>query len=141
MIEGSGMLGLSDLEVNNSIFNIRGENNKFEIYKFPDEESVGVSYEKVGDEIEKDLDVSDVTPTDLQNEIIARNLIKEYREQVTKRMKDDKYMLILAMYIDSIFQDFENFLRTEIDLVEDDIRLVLDEYNSSFITYGLEPAI
>ena len=42
-------------------------------------------------------------------------------------MKDDKYMLILAMYVDSIFQDFETFLRTEIDLVEDDVRLVLDE--------------
>ena len=26
-------------------------------------------------------------------------------------------------------------------MIEDDIRLVLDEYNSSFITYDLEPAI
>ena len=39
------------------------------------------------------------------------------------------------------FQDFESFLRTEIDLVEDDIRLVLDEFNSGFITYKLEPGI
>ena len=37
-------------------------------------------------------------------------------------------MLILAMYVDSIFQDFQNFLRTEIDSVEDDFRLVLSEY-------------
>ena len=41
----------------------------------------------------------------------------------------------------SILQDFESFLRTEIDLVEDDIRLVLDEYSSSFITYEIEPSI
>ena len=56
-------------------------------------------------------------------------------------MKTDKYMPILAMCIDSIHQDFESFLRTEVDLVEDDIRLVLDDYNSSFIIYELEPGI
>ena len=56
-------------------------------------------------------------------------------------MKVDKNMLFLSMSVDSIFQDFENFLRTEVDLVEDDVRLVLDEYNSSFIIYELEPGI
>ena len=40
-----------------------------------------------------------------------------------------------------MFQDFESFLRTEIDLVEDDIKLVLDENNSSFITYEIPPGI
>ena len=45
------------------------------------------------------------------------------------------YMLILAIYVNYIFQDFESFLRTEVDLVEDDIRLVLDEYISNFISY------
>ena len=44
------------------------------------------------------------------------------------------YMRILAIYNSSVFQDFDSFLRTEIDLVEDDIKLVLDEYNSSFIS-------
>ena len=50
-------------------------------------------------------------------------------------------MNILAIYIRSVFQDFESFLRTQIFLVEDDINLVLDEYNSSFITYELQPGI
>ena len=40
-----------------------------------------------------------------------------------------------------MFQDFEGCLRTEVDLVEDDIRLVLDEYNSVFVTYELQPGI
>ena len=40
-----------------------------------------------------------------------------------------------------MFQDLESFLRTQIDLVEDDIKLVLDEYNSSFITFKLQPGI
>ena len=87
------------------------------------------------------MDISDITATDLQDDIIAPIFIKEYREQVTKRMKDVGYMNDLRGYIRSIFQDFESYLRTEVDLVEDDIRLVLDEYSSSFITYELEPGI
>ena len=90
---------------------------------------------RVRDEIEKDLDISDITAADLRDDIIGPNVFKVFREQVTKRMKDDKYMLILAMYIDSVFQDLESFLRTEIDLVEENSQLVLDEFNSSFLTY------
>ena len=54
-------------------------------------------------------------------------------------MKDEQYMNILAISTSSVFQDFESFLRTQIDLIEDDVELVLDEYNSSFITYEIEP--
>ena len=50
-------------------------------------------------------------------------------------MKSDKNMSILAGCTSSTFQDFESCLRTVVDLVEDDIRLVLDERNSTFITY------
>ena len=140
-VKGDWMLGLVDLEVYNSIFNITEENKKFELYKFPDEKAGGVTYEKVRDEIEKDLGIEDITAADLQDDIIGPIIIEEYREQVTKRMKDEQYMNILAIYTRSVFQDFESFLRTQIDLIEDDIKLVLDEYNSSFITYGLQPGI
>ena len=139
--KGDWMIGLVDLEVYKSTFNKTEENNKFELYKFPDEKAGGVSYIKVRDEIEKDLDIEDITAADLQDEIIAPIIIEEYKKEVTKRMKDDKYMLILSMYVDSVIQDFESFLRTQIDLVEDDVRLVLNEYNSSFITYDLTPGI
>ena len=140
-IKGDWMLGLTDLEVYNSIFNITEENNKFELYKFPEEKAGGVTYEKVGDEIEKDLDIEDNTAEDLQDDIIGPIIIEEYKEQVAKRMNDEQYMNILAIYTRSVFQDFESFLRTQIDLVEDDIKLVLDEYNSNFVTYKLEPGI
>ena len=56
-------------------------------------------------------------------------------------MKDDGYMRILGSYIMSIFQDFGSYLSTEVYLVEDDIKLVLDEYNSSFISFELTPGI
>ena len=140
-INGNWMIGLTDLEVYNSIFNITEENNKLQIYKFPDEKVGGITYTKVRDEIERDLDISDITDEDLQDDIIAPIIIEEYKKQVTKRMKDGQYMNILSIYTRSVFQDFESFLRTQIDLVEDDVKLVLDEYNSSFITYELEPGI
>ena len=135
------MLGLTSLEVYNSIFKITEEDNKFKLYKFPDEKTGGVSYEKVRGEIETNLDISDITATDIQDEVIAPIIFKEFREQVTKRMKDDQYVLILSIYVSSIFQDFESFLRTEIDLVEDDIRMVLYEYISKFVNYKLQPDI
>ena len=134
------MIGLTDLEAYNSIVNITEENNKFEIYKFPDEKAGGISHTKVRDEIENDLDIEDITATGLQDDILAPIIIDKYKEQVTKRMNDEQYMIILALYTNSVFQDFESFLRTQIDLIEDDIKLVLDEYSSSFITYELEPS-
>ena len=87
------------------------------------------------------MDIEDITAEDLQDEIIAPIIIEEYKKQVTRRMNDEQYMEILARYIRSVFQDFESFLRTQSDLIEDDVILVLDEYNSSFITYELEPGI
>ena len=140
-IKGDWMIGLTDLEVYNSIFNITEENNKFDLYKFPDEKSGGITYEKVRNEIEKDLDIEDITAEGLQDDIIGPIIFEEYKKQVTKRMNDEQYMNILARYTSSVFQDFESFLRTQIDLVEDDVKLVLDEYNSNFITYELEPGI
>ena len=56
-------------------------------------------------------------------------------------MENGGYMKILSGCRRSVFQDFESYLGTEIDLVEDDISLVLDKYNSSFFTYELHSGI
>ena len=125
--EGSWMIGLTDLEVYNSAFNITEENNKFEFYKFPDKKSGGITYEKVRDEIERDLDISHITAVDLQDDLIAPIIIEEYKEQVTKRMKNEQKMNTVAGYVSSVFQVFESYLRTEVDLLENEIKLVLDE--------------
>ena len=89
-VEGDWMIGLTDLEVYNSIYNITEENNKFELYKFPDEKVGGVTYEKVRDEIERDLDIEDITAEDLKDDIIGPITIEEYEEQVTKTMNDEQ---------------------------------------------------
>ena len=84
-IERCWIIGLTDLEVYNSIINITEENNESGLYKFPDEKAGGVSYEKVRDEYERDLDFSDITATDLQDDLSGQIIIKEHRQQLTKR--------------------------------------------------------
>ena len=102
-VKGDWMIGLTNLEVYSSIFKITEENTKFELHKFPDEKSGGVTYEKVKNEIEKDLDIEDITAADLHDEIIGPIIIEEYKEQVTKGMKDEQYVKILTIYTSSAF--------------------------------------
>ena len=52
-MNGDWMLGLTSLEVYNSISNLTEETNKFKLYNFPHSRSGGFSYQKVRDEIEK----------------------------------------------------------------------------------------
>ena len=70
---------MDDLEVYNSFFNITEEKNKIELYNFPDEKAGGIPYEKVKDDTEKDLDISDITAADLQDDIIGPTIIEECR--------------------------------------------------------------
>ena len=102
------MIGVTDLEVYNSDFIIEEENNKFKLYKFPDEKRGGITYEKVRDEIERDLDISNIIAADLQNDLIAPIINEEYKEQVLKRMKNQQCMKNVAGYVISVFQDIEN---------------------------------
>ena len=125
-IEGPWMIGLLSLEVYISVFNITEENNKIELYKFTASKKCGISYEKVRHDIGRDLAISKITGTDLQGDIMG-----PFKQKSTK---NDKYMDILAGCTSSVFQDFKSFLKTEVDLVEDDIRLGLDEYISGFVS-------
>ena len=74
------MLGLTSLDVYSSLFNVTVENNNFELYKNPDSKSGGNSYEKVKDEIEKEFKYSDITATDLQDELLGPIIIEAFRE-------------------------------------------------------------
>ena len=84
-VKGDWMIGLTDLEVNISIFIITEEKNKFEFYKFPDEKAGGITYDKVRDEIEKDLDISDITATDLQDDLIGPNIFEQNKKTNYKK--------------------------------------------------------
>ena len=69
------MIGLTDLEVYNSIFNITEENNKFEIYR---DNSTKFGLLELKNELEEILNVPHITPEQLQDDEIGPHIIDEF---------------------------------------------------------------
>ena len=67
-LDSNWMVGLTSLEVYNSVFNITEESNKFDLYT---DISAEFSFEKLKDELEEILGFSNITPSHLQHEIIG----------------------------------------------------------------------
>ena len=135
-IEGEWMVGLTDLEVYNSIFNITEENNKFEIYR---DTSNKFGFLELKDELEEILNISHITDDHLDDEVLGKRIIDEFIKLSTEKKSTDGYMMLLLAYARSPFRDFESYLRIVLRLDEEDIQLILKEYNSHFITYELTP--
>ena len=137
-VKGDWMIGLVDLEVYNSIFNITEENNKFELYR---DTSDKFGFLELKDEIEEILDISHITNEHLDDEVLRPQIIDEFTKLSTEKRNSDGYMILLNGYTRSRLRDFEIYLRIVIGLDEKDIQLTLKEYNSHFITYELPPGI
>ena len=137
-IQGDWMIGLTNLEVYNSIFNITEENNKFEIKR---DMTAKFGFLELKDELEEILDIPHNTSEHLDDEILGPRIIDEFIELSNEKKNSDGYMILLFGYSASSFQDFESYLRLVVGLDEEDIQLILKEYNSLFITYELTPGI
>ena len=136
--QGDWMIGLTNLEVYNSIFNITEENNKFEIYR---DMTAKFGFLEFKDELEEILNIPHITNEHLIDEIIGPRIIDEYIKLSNEKNNSDGYIILLLGYSASPFRDFESYLRLVIGLDEEDIQLILKEYNSRFITYELTPGI
>ena len=121
-IKGDWMLGLIDLEVYNSVFNITKENNKCELYTDTFDE---FSFTELKDELEKLLNIPNITDEHLKHEIAAPRIIEAYNKLRLQKSSTDEYFILLKYYARSPFRDFESFLRMIGDLDEDDIQLIL----------------
>ena len=74
-IKGDWMIGLTDLEVYNSIFNITETNNKFELYR---ETSDKFGFLELKDEFEEILNISHITNEHLDDEVLGPRIIDEF---------------------------------------------------------------
>ena len=137
-IQGDWMIGLTILEVYNSIFNITEENNKIELYR---DISDKFEFLELKDELEEILNISHITNEHLDDEILGTRIIDEFINLSSEKRNSDGYMILLLGYARSLFRDCESFLRIVVDLSEEDIQLISKEYNSHFITYELTPRI
>ena len=75
--KGDWMLGLIDLEVYDSIFNITKEDNKFELYTVLFEE---FSFEDLKDELEEVFNLPNITDSHLEDETLAPLIAETYRK-------------------------------------------------------------
>ena len=130
------MLGLIDLEVYNSIFNITKENNKFGLYTDTFDE---YSVEELKDEVGEILNIPEITDDHLEDDILAPRIAETYRKLRSDKSSHDGYIILLMGYARSPFRDFESYLRIIVGLEEDNIQLILKQYNEKFITYELDP--
>ena len=130
------MVGLIKLEVYNSIFNINDTNNKFELYTDTSEE---FSFAELKDELEEFPDIPDITSYHLKHETKAPRNNEAYKKLRLNKFSTDRYPILLMYYARSPFRDFESFFRMTGDLDEDDVQLILKQYNSNFVTYELDP--
>ena len=132
------MLGLVNLEVYNSIFNKTEENNKFEIYR---DTPTKFQFLDLKDELEEILNIPHITREHLLDDETASRIIDEYHKLSQEKKKGNSYTILLLNYSRSQFRDFESYLRIRVGLDEEDIQLILKEYNSHFITYEVSPGI
>ena len=134
--KGDWMLGLINLEVYNSIFNITKENNKLELYTDSFDE---FSFLELKDEIEEILNIPNITDSHLEDETLTPLIIDTYQKLRSDKSSRDGYIILLMGYARSPFRVFESYLRIVIGLEEDNIRLILKQYNEKFVTYELDP--
>ena len=134
--EGDWMLGLIGLEIYNSIFNITKEKNKFELYTDTFDE---FSFHELQDEVAELLNIPTITDDHLDDKATADRIAETYRNLRSDKSSHDGYTILLMGYARSPFRDFESYLRIVIGLEEENIRLILKQYNEKFITYELDP--
>ena len=124
------MISLLDLEVYNSFFKITKENNKFELYTDTFDE---FSFEVFKVELEEILNIPNITDNHLEDETLAPRIAETYRKIRSDKSSLDVYIILLMSFARSPFRDFESYLRTKSGLEENNIQLILKQYNEKNI--------
>ena len=94
-VKENWMLGLVDLEVYNSIFNITEENNKFEIYR---DTPTKFQFLDLKDELEEILGIPHITQEHLLDDETAARIIDEYHKLSHEKKNSDGYKTLLLNY-------------------------------------------
>ena len=138
-VKGDWMIGLTDFEVYNSIFNITKENNKVQLYT--DALDSEFSFTEMKDKIAELPDLSHITPEDQEHETRVPDIVRAYRELLMEESQTDAYYSFLGNYTQSSFRDFESYIRFLTGLNEDDFQLILKQFISKFITNEFSPSL
>ena len=94
-IEESWMIGLTSLEIYNSVFNyiITEENNKFEVYR---DTSNKFGFLELKDELEEILNISHISQERLQDNVIGPRIIEEFLKLSHEKKSSNGYMIFIT---------------------------------------------
>ena len=110
-----------------SVFIITKKKNKFVLSTDNFDE---LSLEDLKDELEKILSIWDITPSQLQHEILGPRCIQAYKNLGLEKSITDGYVLLLMAYARSPIRDFEITL---VGLDEVYNQIILKQKNSFFL--------
>ena len=99
-IKEDWILGLVNLEVYNSTFNITEENNKFEIYR---DVPTKFKFLDLKDELEEILGIPHITRDHLLDDETVSRIIDEYHKRSQEKKNTDGYTILLLNYSRSQF--------------------------------------
>ena len=94
-IERCWKVGLTSLELYNSIFIKTEENNKIEL--FPDNFDE-FSFTSLKDELEEMLGLPDITPKHLQYNVVGPRFFQDYKKLGSEKSSTDGYLIKLIGY-------------------------------------------
>ena len=134
------MIGLTSIEINDSICNITAENNKFELFTDLIDDD-GFSYAQLKHSFAELLGLSKISSDDLQHQTQGLNLNKTYRKIAIEKRRIDGYYVLLLDNAESPFRDFESYLRSLAGLDESDVQLFSKQYHCYFISHEIPPGI
>ena len=100
-IEGSWMIGLTDLEAYKSILNINHTNTKFEHYTDTADE---FSFEELKDELEEILDNSNSTDNHIEDGILGPRINQSYWKLRSEQSSTDVYINLILGYARFLFE-------------------------------------
>ena len=125
-IDGSLRFQLVSLEVYTSLFNMNQEKIKIELYTDTFDE---FSFTELTDEVEEILDISNITSEYLQDDIMGPCKNSTYRKLETEKRQTDGCIILIMGFARSPFRELESHLRIVVGLDEDDIKLILQQYD------------
>ena len=121
------VIGLTSLELYTAIPNLTEENNKFEFYSDSCDE---FSFVEMKVELEETPSISDITPSQVQHEVLGPRIVQAYNKLGSETSSSDSYLILLMDYARSPFRDFENYLSIVVGLDEVGIQLIFIQCNS-----------
>ena len=118
-------------------FKYKRRKKKFELYTGYLEDEFSCTHLK--DKEAGVLGFSDIIPEELKHETFGPNIIETFRKISTEKSKTDGFSFFLNDYVHLPYRDYESYLRILSGLNEEDIQLILKQYNSKIVTSKVPP--